>query len=178
MVGVIDDSMRLPGSILFAAPWTRPNVFGAPGLVAKSSISLLSKKPAPVTVTALPHDVLSVVVSATAMPPPSTTDRFVVWLPSSSGGTADDGVALSLIDATSLSAYAEDSSRSTGGLTNAGSPSSSLRVANARRQISTSQCTCAAECQPSFASSVARSMFAVIANTIPPDDGSGIVTSV
>ena len=78
IVGDIDDSIRLPGSILFAAPCTRPNVFGDPGFAVKSSISLLSRKPAPATVTPLPNAVLSVVVIATAMPLPSTTLRCVV----------------------------------------------------------------------------------------------------
>ena len=42
MVGVIDESMRLPGSILLGSPCTRPKMFGEPGLTEKSSISLLS----------------------------------------------------------------------------------------------------------------------------------------
>ncbi len=54
MVGVIDDSGRLPGAIAFASPWTRPNMFAVPGFDAKSSISLLSRKPSPGTVMPLP----------------------------------------------------------------------------------------------------------------------------
>ncbi|NBU26539.1 MAG: hypothetical protein EBS39_13205, partial [Gammaproteobacteria bacterium] len=54
-VGVIDDSMRLPGAISLARPPTTPYMFGWPGLVLKSSISLLSRKPAPVTTTPLPN---------------------------------------------------------------------------------------------------------------------------
>ena len=54
MVGVIAESIRLPGAIALASPCTRPYMFGLPGAVAKSSISSLSRKPAPVTVTALP----------------------------------------------------------------------------------------------------------------------------
>ena len=54
MVGHIEDSMRLPGSIAFASPCTSPNWFGLPGLAAKSSISSLSRKPAPATTTPLP----------------------------------------------------------------------------------------------------------------------------
>src|ERR1041385_6089024 len=44
IVGDIDDSIRLPGSIRLAVPWTSPNVLGEPGLEVKSSISLLRKK--------------------------------------------------------------------------------------------------------------------------------------
>jgi hypothetical protein len=54
MLGVIADSIRFPGAIALASPSTRPYMFGAPGAVAKSSISSLSRKPAPLTVTALP----------------------------------------------------------------------------------------------------------------------------
>ncbi len=54
MLGVIADSIRLPGAIALASPCTRPYMLGLPGAVAKSSISSLSRKPAPVTVTALP----------------------------------------------------------------------------------------------------------------------------
>ena len=43
----MDESGRLPGAIALASPCTRPNMFGAPGLAAKSSISLLSRKPVP-----------------------------------------------------------------------------------------------------------------------------------
>jgi hypothetical protein len=46
IVGVIEESIRLPGATAFASPWIRPNMFGRPGAVAKSSISLLRKKPA------------------------------------------------------------------------------------------------------------------------------------
>ncbi len=51
MVGVMELSIRLPGSIAFACPPTRPNIFGTPGLMLKSSISLFSRKPAPATNT-------------------------------------------------------------------------------------------------------------------------------
>ena len=60
MVGVIDDSMRLPGAMALAAPPTTPYMFGAPGLTLKSSISLLSRKPAPATTTPSPYQSLSV----------------------------------------------------------------------------------------------------------------------
>ena len=122
---------------------------------------------------------LSVIVIATASPAPSTTAMFVVCVPSTIAVTAFDGVARGPIVAASSSAYAVDISRATGmSVTNAGSPSSSLRAANARRHTSTTRCTCSALCQPSAPRSVPRSMFAVSASTMPPDDGGGIVTNV
>jgi hypothetical protein len=55
MVGVIDDSGRLPGAMALASPPTTPNMLGAPGLAEKSSISSLSRKPAPSTTTPEPN---------------------------------------------------------------------------------------------------------------------------
>ena len=69
MLGAIDDSIRLPGAIALFSPSTRPNWFGWPGDAAKSSISLFSRNPAPVTVTALPKPLLIVVVTEAALPP-------------------------------------------------------------------------------------------------------------
>ena len=54
------------GAMAFGSPCTRPNMFAVPGTVAKSSISSLSTKPSPGTVTPLPNHALSVVVRATA----------------------------------------------------------------------------------------------------------------
>ncbi len=54
MVGDIDESMRFRGAIAFASPITSPYWLGAPGFAAKSSISLLRKKPAPSTTTRAP----------------------------------------------------------------------------------------------------------------------------
>jgi hypothetical protein len=54
MVGVIAESIRLPGWIALTSPWTSPYMFGLPGAAAKSSIVSLSRNPAPATVTALP----------------------------------------------------------------------------------------------------------------------------
>jgi hypothetical protein len=68
MVGVMAESIRFPGSMALAAPWTSPNWLGTPGRAVKSSISLLSRNPAPVTVTRLPYRELMVVVTATAFP--------------------------------------------------------------------------------------------------------------
>ena len=54
MVGIMDDSGRLPGAMALRSPCTRPNMLGVPGFEAKSSISSLRRKPAPGTVMALP----------------------------------------------------------------------------------------------------------------------------
>ena len=54
MVGLMDESMRLPGSIALASEPTTPKMLAAPALALKSSISSLSKKPAPSTTTPLP----------------------------------------------------------------------------------------------------------------------------
>ena len=78
MVGVIADSMRLPGAMALASPWTRPYMFGVPGFAAKSSISLFRRNPPPVTVTADPYQPLRVVVRATAFPRLSATEKCVV----------------------------------------------------------------------------------------------------
>jgi hypothetical protein len=83
--------------------------------VVKSSISLFRRKPAPVTVTALPNP------DAVA------------------GGV---GVARSgRIWARSSAAYDFDSSRSIGMSTKSGSPSQRLRSMNARRIASAARCT-------------------------------------
>ncbi len=74
MVGVIAESMRAPGRTALARPCTRPNWLGTPGLAVKSSISLLSRNPAPSTVTRLPYRELIVVVTATALPAASTIE--------------------------------------------------------------------------------------------------------
>src|SRR5687768_6671929 len=110
IVGDIDDSGRLPGSILFAMPCTSPYTFGEPGFAVKSSISLLSRNPPFATVTPLPNDVFSVVVITTAIPLASTTQRFVVFEPSRNGCTSFDGVALSVIVFASSAAYEGDNS--------------------------------------------------------------------
>src|SRR4051794_4925585 len=97
IVGAIDDSIRLPGAIAFASPCTRPKPFAVPGTAAKSSISLLSTKPPPFTVTPEPYHQLIVVVIATVSPAASTTEKCVVCGPLALAGPADamsdDGVA-------------------------------------------------------------------------------------
>ena len=74
MEGVMADNMRLPGAMAFASPCTSPNRFGLPGAVMKSSISSFNRNPAPVTVTALPKSLFSVVVQDTAFPSASTME--------------------------------------------------------------------------------------------------------
>ena len=51
---------------------------GSPGRVAKSSISLFQTNPRPGATRALPKESLSVVVIDTAIPEPSTTEKWVV----------------------------------------------------------------------------------------------------
>ncbi len=53
-------------------------MFGFPGAVAKSSISLFRRKPSPGATRAFPKESFNVVVTATAPPDPSTTEKCVV----------------------------------------------------------------------------------------------------
>ncbi len=77
--------MRFPGSMLLARPSCRiPIAFTTPGCVVKSSISLLSRNPAPATTNPEPNPVLIVVVMAAALPALSTTEKWVVCCPSAS----------------------------------------------------------------------------------------------
>src|SRR5579883_3266145 len=54
IVGIMEERGRFMGWIALASPCTSPNIFGVPGLDAKSSISLFIKKPAPGMVTPQP----------------------------------------------------------------------------------------------------------------------------
>ena len=56
----IEDNIRFFGSTLLASPPISPYAFGTPGLIEKSSISLLSKNPAPSTTRHEPKLVFSV----------------------------------------------------------------------------------------------------------------------
>src|SRR3954447_4249040 len=78
MVGVIDDSGRLPGATALAKAPTRPKALGAPGCAEKSSISSLSTTPETGSTTRDPNSRFTVVVSATTLPSPSATHRFDV----------------------------------------------------------------------------------------------------
>ena len=51
MVGVIELSILLLGSMALANPPTKPYMLGNPGFKLKSFISLFNKKPAPFTTT-------------------------------------------------------------------------------------------------------------------------------
>jgi hypothetical protein len=54
IVGVIELSIRLPGSIRFAGVPTVPSDSVTPGFLLKSPISLFSRNPAPLTTTREP----------------------------------------------------------------------------------------------------------------------------
>ncbi|MNZ89897.1 hypothetical protein D3C78_1088380 [compost metagenome] len=60
MVGLMDESMRLPGSMALASLPTTPKALATPGLALKSSISSFNRKPAPFTTTPLPKSQFSV----------------------------------------------------------------------------------------------------------------------
>ena len=151
----------------------------SPGFAAKSSISLLRRKPAPVTVTAEPYQPLIVVVSATALPRRSTTEKCVVWRPSARRGTAEisrDGVAWSgSIVARSAARERRREQLRPAILTNSGSPSISLRAANARRIASAMQVHGVGAVPAQVARGRSpRGCCAIIASATPPDDGGGI----
>src|SRR5260370_5652837 len=60
----------------------RPYMVGTPILEAKSSISLLRRKPRPSTVTPALKPPLRVVVVEAALPSASTIEKWVVWVDS------------------------------------------------------------------------------------------------
>ena len=60
IVGVIDESIRLPGAMALLSLPITPNLLGTPVLALKSSISLFIRKPAPPTTTPEPNSQLSV----------------------------------------------------------------------------------------------------------------------
>src|SRR5260370_10469856 len=60
----------------------RPYMLGTPILEAKSSISLLRRKPRPSTVTPEPKPPLRVVVLEPALPSASTIEKWVAWVDS------------------------------------------------------------------------------------------------
>ena len=68
IVGVIELSIRLPGSIRFGGVPMPPVRFVSPGFLLKSPISLFNRKPVPFTTTCEPKPPSSVVVVVTAMP--------------------------------------------------------------------------------------------------------------
>ena len=68
MVGVIELSILFPGATALYSPPVRPNAFGTPGFIEKSSISLLSSIPVPGTVIFDPYLKFSVYVFETALP--------------------------------------------------------------------------------------------------------------
>ena len=60
IVGVIEDSGRLPGCTALAVPCTSPKALATPGLAVKSSISLLRRKPVSPAIRPVPKKKLSV----------------------------------------------------------------------------------------------------------------------
>ena len=89
IVGVIDDSGRLPGATALANAPMRPKALGAPGCAEKSSISSLRTTPDAASTTREPKSRFTVVVSATTLPSPSATHRCdVPWSCGASAGPA------------------------------------------------------------------------------------------
>ena len=78
MVGVIDDSGRFLGATAFCSLPIRPKALGTPGVSEKSSIWSLRTMPVLPATRWAPKPRLTVVVSATAFPSASMTDRCVV----------------------------------------------------------------------------------------------------
>ena len=64
IVGVIAESIRLPGAIGVGVALHQPHMFGRPGAVVKSSISSLSRNPAPGDRDRAAVEVVEVVVMA------------------------------------------------------------------------------------------------------------------
>ena len=98
MVGVIELSMRLPGSGALASKPITPNAFGVPGFSAKSSISLLSSTPVPDGTSPEPNSRFTVCVAETRLPSASRIEKCVVSSSSSGVGLPASrslGVALS-----------------------------------------------------------------------------------
>ena len=88
-VGVIELSMRLPGSGALASKPITPKAFASPGTSAKSSISLLSSTPVPGGTRPEPNSRLTVWVAATRLPSASMIEKWVVSSSSSGVGTPD-----------------------------------------------------------------------------------------
>ena len=60
IVGVIDESGRLPGAIALRSPCTSPYIFATPGFDVKSSISSFKRNPVSPATTPAPNESLSV----------------------------------------------------------------------------------------------------------------------
>ncbi len=96
-VGVIELSMRLPGTGALASNPITPKALGSPGLSAKSSISLFSSTPVPGATSPEPNSRLTVWVPATRLPSASMIEKWVVSSSSIGVGWPDSrslGVAL------------------------------------------------------------------------------------
>ena len=134
ITGVIELNGRLPGAIALASPPIRPNAFGTPGLIEKSSISLLSNTPVPRATIPEPKFKFNVYVQLTTLPAVSITEKCVVWSLSKACGCPGLTVALgvarsSLIFTASSSAYFFEVKPFCGTFTKSGSPKYSARSA-------------------------------------------------
>src|SRR5690606_25023858 len=97
-VGVIELSMRLPGSTALASKPITPNALGVPGFSAKSSISSLRITPVPGGTRPDPYSRLIVCVAETMLPSASMIEKCVVSSSSSGAGwpgSSSLGVAFS-----------------------------------------------------------------------------------
>ena len=81
-VGVMLESIRLPGSIPLACECTSPNALGVPRFTEKSSISLFRITPVPGGTKPEPNSVLIVCVTAARLPSLSSTEKWLVSVPS------------------------------------------------------------------------------------------------
>ena len=125
-VGVIELSMRLPGTTALASKPITPKALGVPGLSAKSSISSLSNTPVPGGTRPEPYSRLIVCVAETMLPSASMIEKWVVSSSSSGAGWPGSsalGVALSgWIVARRPAAYSGLSRRAIGTRVKSGSP--------------------------------------------------------
>ena len=123
IVGVIELNIRFPDAIEFASLPISPYIFGWPGLIEKSSISLFNKNPLLSTVIPLPNHPFREVVKLTEFPYLSIIDKCVVSVDSSSitirslNISTDSVAILSTIVQNKLSAYYCDINCSTGTFT-------------------------------------------------------------
>src|SRR5271156_5976016 len=74
IVGVMEESGRLPGPIALASLWIRPSLLGAPAFAEKSSIELYGTSRGRAGLAGEPNQSLMVVVTETALPSGSTTE--------------------------------------------------------------------------------------------------------
>ncbi len=189
IVGDIDERGRLPGPGRFGS-----GTPGTAGAKEKSVSSLLSRKPRPGTVIALPPVDSMVRVYDTTLPQRSATVRCVVFSPSYVVGAACPVVAHGCgergspgasglvrvrsgrIRQARESANRWDSSSRVGTSSKAGSPTHRPRSAKEIREASMKRCRyCASDSGPR---SVRSRMFSASPTVVPPEDeGAMLYTS-